>query len=278
MARERAHSIFAELSADLRRTTSHSSDGVLCPLCLQAHSEDALELEEPELTEEHIIPESLGGRLVTLSCKSCNSTHGSKLDSHLIKMVRCQNSLAGLGTLPLKGRIGISGNQLPAQFDVRGRTFRVGGGSPALIDEVKDMFRKGRIESMDLQFSFGYVPDRAYLALLRIAYLAIFRELGYRYILSPPATVMREIISRSEHPPAGLGSLIAELRSISPVPREPLQFISLGDTGTVAVVITLLAHGKRYYAVPMPDPGTDADKVLETLRTAITVLLAPRQN
>ena len=85
---------------------------------------------------------------------------------------------------------------------------------------------------------------------------------------------MRRIISRSENPPAGLGNLIAELRNISPVPREPLQFISLGDTGTVVVVITLSADGKRYYAVPMPDPCTDADKVLQTLRTAITVLLA----
>ena len=254
--------------------TENSSNSVLCPLCLQAYSEDAIDLEEPELTEEHIISESLGGKLVTLSCKSCNSTHGSKLDAHLVQMVRSQNSLAGLGTVPLKGRIGIAGNQLPAQFEVRGRTFRVGGGSPAVIEEVKDMFQKNRIESMDLNFSLGYIPSRAYLALLRIAYLAIFRKLGYRYILSPAATVMRRIISRSENPPAGLGNLIAELRNISPVPREPLQFISLGDTGTVVVVITLSADGKRYYAVPMPDPCTDADKVLQTLRTAITVLLA----
>ncbi len=276
MARERAHSIFAELSEDLGRMTTNSSNSVLCPLCLQAYSEDAIDLEEPELTEEHIIPESLGGKLVTLSCKSCNSTHGSKLDAHLVQMVRSQNSLAGLGTVPLKGRIGIAGNQFPAQFDVRSRTFRVGGGSPAVIDEVNGMFQKGSIESMDLNFSLGYIPDRAYLALLRIAYLAIFRELGYRYILSPAAGVVREIISRSDHPPAGLGDLIAELRNLAPVSREPLQFVSLGDIGAVVAVITLLTDGKRYYAAPMPDPRTNADKVLETLHTAIGVLLSSR--
>jgi hypothetical protein len=69
---------------------------------------------------------------------------------------------------------------------------------------------------------------------------------------------------------------MAELKSISPVPREPLQFVSLGDIGAVAVVITLLADSKRYYAVPMPDPRASADNVLETLRNAITVLLASR--
>jgi len=106
MARERAHCIFAELSDDLARKTANLFNRVLCPLCLQAYSEDVIDLEEPELTEEHIIPESLGGKLVTLSCKSSNSTHGSKLDSHLVQMMRSQDSLAGSGTLPLKGRIG----------------------------------------------------------------------------------------------------------------------------------------------------------------------------
>jgi hypothetical protein len=276
MARERAHRIFAELSEDLERTTANSFKRVLCPLCLQVYSEDAIDLEVPELTEEHIVPESLGGKLVTLSCKSCNSTHGSKLDSHLVQMMRSQDSFAGLGTLPLKGRIGIAGNQLPARFDVSDRTFRVGGSRPAVLDEIKHVFQEGRIESIDLNFSLGYIPGRAYLALLRIAYLAMFRELGYAYILSPAASVLREIISRSENSPADLRNLIAELKNILPVPRQPLQFVSLGDIGAVAVVITLLADSKRHYAVPMPDPRTSADNVLETLRNAITVLLASR--
>ena len=190
--------------------------------------------------------------------------------------MRSQDSLAGLGTLPLKGRIGIAGNQLPARFDVSDRTFRVGGSRPAVLDEIKHVFQEGRIESIDLNFSLGYIPGRAYLALLRIAYLAMFRELGYAYILSPAASVLREIISRAENPPVDLRNLIAELKNILPVPRQPLQFVSLGDIGAVAVVITLLADSKRYYAVPMPDPRASADNVLETLRNAITVLLASR--
>jgi hypothetical protein len=136
------------------------------------------------------------------------------------------------------------------------------------------MFQEGRIESIDLHFSLGYIRGRACLALLRIAYLAMFRELGYAYILSPAAGVLREIISRSENPPADLRNLMAELNNIFPVPRQPLQFVSLGDIGAIAVVITLLADSKRYYAVPMPDPRTGVDNVLETLRNAITVLLA----
>src|SRR5437667_10578715 len=94
MARKRAHCLFSKLSGDLARTANYSNK-VLCPLCLQSYSEDAIDLEEPELTVEHIAPESLGGKVVTLSCKSCNSTHGSRLDSHLVQMVRSQDSLAG---------------------------------------------------------------------------------------------------------------------------------------------------------------------------------------
>jgi HNH endonuclease len=91
---KRAHNIFSELARDLARVATYSShrtefvDRILCPLCLNAFLKEAIDSEPPELTEEHIIPEALGGKLITLSCRSCNGVHGSQLDSQLVQMLR----------------------------------------------------------------------------------------------------------------------------------------------------------------------------------------------
>jgi hypothetical protein len=164
MARERAHQIFARLSENLTRTTGRCEGGILCPLCLRKYPESAIDQEDHELTEEHIIPESLGGTLSTLSCKPCNNTHGTKLDSHLVQMVRAQASLSGSGRFPLKGRVSIAGAELPAQFSPGERTLRVRRCNPADVAEVNRRFREGNVNAVDLNFSLGYVPGRAYLA------------------------------------------------------------------------------------------------------------------
>jgi len=276
MARERAHRIFIQLADNLARMTGRSSNLLLCPLCLQEYSEDALDSEDPELTEEHIIPEILGGELLTLTCKSCNNTHGTKLDAHLIQMLRVRDAFAGVGDLQLRGRIGIGGNQFAAHFNVGDRAFEMQGGKPALVDKASEDLREGRVDTIDLNFAFEYIANRAYSALFRIAYLAMFRELGYSYILYPAAGVVREIISHPEHPPDTLGDLVAELRNISGEYLGPLQFFKISDLGAVVAVIALSTATKRYYAVPIPNPATDADDVIENLLKAIRYFLAPR--
>jgi hypothetical protein len=48
----------------------------------------------------------------------------------------------------------------------------------------------------------------------------------------------------------------------------------VGDVGAVVAMIMLLAGHPRYYAVAMPDPCTKADDVFESMRKAISELLA----
>jgi len=69
MRRKRAHRILGGLARDLQTTTADLSiaNRILCPLCLTAFSEEAIDLDPPELTEEHIIPEELGGSLIDYS-------------------------------------------------------------------------------------------------------------------------------------------------------------------------------------------------------------------
>jgi hypothetical protein len=61
MARENAHKLFGGLVRDLETVCRDYPGKMACPLCLTLFSEDAVDLDEPQLTEEHIIPGELGG-------------------------------------------------------------------------------------------------------------------------------------------------------------------------------------------------------------------------
>ena len=108
MSKERVHHIFSRLTLDLVRFTPDYPRQILCPLCLTPHAEEALDLAEPLLTEEHVIPGELGGRIVTLSCKRCNSTHGAKIDHHLIELLRSRDTAEGRGTRPFRGQLEVA--------------------------------------------------------------------------------------------------------------------------------------------------------------------------
>ena len=61
----------------------------LCPLCLNAFSEEAL--DQKLLSLEHVPPKNMGGSELVLTCKPCNERAGSGVDAELKKW---QNQLA----------------------------------------------------------------------------------------------------------------------------------------------------------------------------------------
>jgi hypothetical protein len=66
-----------------------------CPLCLRGFSSDEVEADGM-LSEEHAPPESLGGEVVCLTCRDCNSSAGSQLDSHMKRRANMIDFLSGL--------------------------------------------------------------------------------------------------------------------------------------------------------------------------------------
>jgi hypothetical protein len=68
----------------------------VCPLCLDAFSEQAL-VESTDgryrLTNEHVPPQSAGGTTMVLTCGTCNSEAGAYLDSHMLREADAQDFL-----------------------------------------------------------------------------------------------------------------------------------------------------------------------------------------
>jgi hypothetical protein len=134
------------------------------------------------------------------------------------------------------------------------------------------MMREEQVETLDLNLSLGYVPGRAYLGLLRIAYLTMFKRLGYRYILSPAAGVIRRLISEFKRPAPELGRIVAELTRISPVPTKPVLCVPVPSANVVIVMMKFVTNRERHYATLMPFPHIEAERVIEALVAANGVL------
>lgn len=75
----------------------------MCPMCGASFSRDAI--ESHELSIEHVIPESLGGTLKTLTCTKCNNKSGTMLEAHLVRRFTNQDFMARKSTRPLRGEV-----------------------------------------------------------------------------------------------------------------------------------------------------------------------------
>ena len=60
-----------------------SPEHYLCPICSTAFTQSALFTVDPELTREHAPPKAVGGKVIALTCKGCNTTAGHSIDAAL---------------------------------------------------------------------------------------------------------------------------------------------------------------------------------------------------
>jgi hypothetical protein len=174
----------------------------------------------------------------------------------------------------------LDGKPLPIDIHLNAATRTIGfnmrRGHPAVPEQVRQFFRDNPAtpdNPVTIQFegSLRYIPCRADIALLRIGYLAMFKQLGYRYILSPAADVIRRIVMNYENPPAELGRII--LGNVLPAPTRPLQFGRLKGDIAVLVVMTLIADSKPYYyGAVMPSRDLEPCEVFPALRDAAAAL------
>ena len=197
---------FSEGAAALRRTVTAFGHADLlpapgqfyaCPICLTTYNRDALDGPGPSLTDEHVPPRAAGGRVLVLTCATCNHTAGTALDAHASRREEIHDLLAGRDP----------GRDLRAEFAVDGITMRVklDGADDALRLTVVDKANNPKdvaaaTNSLDAWAASAEQPGgrvtlrltdrtsltRAQLSYLRAAYLVAFAALGWRYVLGLP--------------------------------------------------------------------------------------------
>ena len=241
--------IFRGSLNESRLTTSYD-DSLICPLCWT-------EVRYSDLTLEHIVPESVGGRLTTISCARCNSKFGTELDAHLAHFQNVHDTFHGTGFL--RGTVRVNEARMAMNFEWHSRNIRIVGeaSDPRALDKALEEFRQCRAHQLNLQLCFGYNPRKMKIALLRIAYLALFHHFGYRYVCTPLLQSIRRQVSDPDSRTVDFHGLVATLESCE-IPIDRSCFAIPGHLGHIPflqVIIRCCKLTTSYHSVFMPQPG-----------------------
>lgn len=160
---------------------SEDSGVFICPLSLKVFTEDGLDSKyADQLTVEHVLPRSLGGRGITLTNKISNSQAGHTLDANLLAYLLHHDFNSGNGSIPVRykfdDKITINGEiKRGRNLSLNFRPKEMHQGALRVIDLLKS--------PKELSISFSFVkPKDPSVALLRIAYLLAFSTLGYSFL------------------------------------------------------------------------------------------------
>lgn len=209
--RQRRQSMYDAYAANLTATGKYvlqcrdAKDTFVCPICRNAFGRDALE-SPLQVSIEHCIPESLGGTLATstLLCTHCNNTSGSFYDAQYAKQFFAEEFFQGTSDRSMPGQIEVQGAIMRGDWKFsnaeRPRVeflIRHERNHPNHLPEAKAKMKRMHSEAdgaMTFTFPWPFHQWRARVALLRMAFLMMFRQFGYAYAFHPCAERVRNQI------------------------------------------------------------------------------------
>jgi hypothetical protein len=181
---------FRAVAAGLTAIEDKYSNVVICPLCLKEFSEGDIE----QLSRDHVIPQALGGTIVTITCRKCNNRFGTCTENDLLQPFRLAENLAGekgvTGKLTVGQHSFSASMKMPPNL-VGGMKIEVLGGPPESFSELHESLSKQRVRDWSFNHQLPYRLDRAIAAIGKAAYLAVFRLYGYCLALSPAGDAFR---------------------------------------------------------------------------------------
>ncbi|HEX5234897.1 MAG TPA: HNH endonuclease [Silvibacterium sp.] len=249
---DKRNRLFGDLAADYKKHCAAKSEAtVACPLCLTEYNLANV----AELTREHIVPSKLGGRSETLTCRKCNNTQGSYLDSHLISLMKSLDAIEGAG--PIETSVIDGKGKITAELLLRAgtpdepNTIQIVGQASNMdaVQNLRNSMRDG--ETLELRMNFPFIPERYVRAAFRAAFLSVFKVEGYEYALSLGAEHVRTML--------GTGSPVLKNVVMEAFPERdpatdllvmPANFSDFGEY--YAVLLRLQTKRTRYLSVFLP--------------------------
>jgi hypothetical protein len=250
----RLDALFRRYAANLEQWIPEHRGSFACPLCLRVIK------PHPDLrlvvAEEHVIPDALGGRISTLTCRPCNNDSGSDLESHLIQRVLVEaRKRPALGTVDIDGAVHRVELYTPESSDQPIQLIGILKQSdPRQVQAAIQRMNEGAKE-IKLHMSFGYVPLRSAVALIRSAYLLMFRTFGYRYVLDASARPIREQLPTPLAETPVLRGISWRIDNDNSLAEQTQLAIAVAPLQCFFAALRLCDEPRHVAAVMLPPPG-----------------------
>jgi len=252
----------------------------MCPICRTGFLQEAVIDQSPAkdgsrllVNIAHCYPESCGGKIVTLACKSCNNRMGTQYEHHLGIEKKLNQAFDHETSDTIAVKASFEAGNIAATFSKIGDVHYVTldkdsnpYGHSKIAEELKVSAASNRIK-------FGLTFDRpdeerATVALLHTAFLMMFREFGYEYALSPMAEKIRKVLLAEEGPKnLDLPVLMIPKRSGDPRLLNTVGIIDAPPECRCFYAMMPSADPKMIgRAVVMPGSGEEGEAAISALR------------
>ena len=249
--------LFDHYAADLEALDPALGGRFQCPQCLTVIA--PVEPLQAVVAEEHVVPSALGGTTTTLTCRSCNNNSGSGLEADLVQRAfvdsgkRLPRTVVRIADTEVRGELAwpeaesepISIAVIKKQTD------------PRQVVAQQGLIRPG-MPDIHLTSDWGYVPQKTHVALLRAAYLLMFRYFGYRYITDRSAQDVRDQIQDWRRDSNVLRGVLWRFNT-EHVFTKPSILVVREPQDLVGFLVLLPLDTRRGHvaAVLLPPPGSD---------------------
>jgi len=239
-------------------------NSLICPLCWNECPYDLLSME-------HIVPGSVGGTSQILTCIKCNNEHGTRLDAHLAGFQTDSDSFKGKGVFAAE--LIINEKKVAAELEwangAKNFTIIEKASNPRNIAAIQQDFKDGIVSQLNVKFRYSYNKNRMHLAVLRCAYLILFKCHGYEYAKhSVIQTVRKRIFDPNTIEPS-LASLIIGMEMFNP-PEDKQHFVAPGELNGVPfflVIIRVKQKTTSYLGAFMPIPHARSEDFFSAMKS-----------
>ncbi|HUT75169.1 MAG TPA: HNH endonuclease [Armatimonadota bacterium] len=238
----------------------------MCPLCLRTFSRDQI---RSDLSRAHVIPQFLGERNWTLACKRCNNRVGTEIESCEAERANFNWALSGDGNETTRVRVTARNQQGdvvgPVQADLGARRadgdrrlqlyLKPKGSNPAalaLLNSLVSGESPAGGWTIEVTFRDTRSSKRANLTYVHAAYLFMFHQFGYEWVLDPCAEPIRNQIMS---PSAPIIVPLAPALYDHQIPDDELALLLVTEPAEwrhFLVVLPLVRGWARRHAVWMP--------------------------
>jgi len=250
----------------------HMADAYICPLCLQAYA-----IGNKDLTLEHVLPESVGGKPILITCKACNSNSGADIDVCLMNELEMVHNLNHLDTIPQKTKLAFNGVEINAQTTfskTEGFKFMISpdNNNPIEFEEFMSETKNAK-EGCEIKVVANITNRKrdsnlANIALLKSAYLMAFHELGYMYVFNANTNLIRDQIHNPNKNVIGNAFIFDSRNGLLETLSDGVYYAQLNNIGCVIVIMELKLRRseiKHRKVIVLPHPKDSHGQIYSEL-------------